>query len=360
MKITRVKVNGIQNPLGFSYDDIQVSWNVVDAAGQELKRFAVELADDPGFANIIARNAGIHQTASVALNAELKPRTQYFARVQVTDDTDQTGTAITSFETGKSGEEWTGKWIGTAEEDEFHPVFEKSFTSSEVAKARLYICGLGLYEAFINGERIGEEFMTPYLNDYDTALQIQTFDVTNQISEGNTIQVFLGNGWYKGIYGEANGLSYGTRFALIAELVLDLKDGSQSVIGTDETWTYKGSDVEDDGIYSGEILNRLLWKGKENPEKSAKLLEKSPGSLVDRRSMPVKVKELLNVKELIKTPAGETVLDMGQNFAGYLQINSTQPEGARIHLEFGEILQNSNFYNDNYRTAKGGFTYVSN
>ena len=70
---------------------------------------------------------------------------------------------------------------------------------AEVTSARLYVCGLGLYEAFYNGQRIGNEYFTPYSNDYDRWIQVQTFDVTDALQETGTLSILLGNGWYKAL-----------------------------------------------------------------------------------------------------------------------------------------------------------------
>ena len=101
-------------------------------------------------------------------------------------------------------------------------------------------------------------------------------------------------------------------------------------------------------------------------EKLEGMLQKYRGETVNFDSRKVrKFKEFkfprldVDVKEVLHTPAGETVLDMGQNFAGYLTFESNLPEGTRITLDFGEVLQQGNFYNDNYRTAEARFTYVS-
>lgn len=106
------------------------------------------------------------------------------------------------------------------------------------------------------------------------------------------------------------------------------------------------------------MLNHLLWNGKDNVIKNAVLTD-AKGSLIPRYSLPVLEMEELAVKEIIHTPAGETVLDFGQNFAGYVAFKSNQPMGNKIILDFGEILQHGNFYNENYRSAKSQFVYIS-
>lgn len=106
------------------------------------------------------------------------------------------------------------------------------------------------------------------------------------------------------------------------------------MIGTDETWNYIGSDVEDDGIYDGEIINHLLWEEKENQARPA-VLTAAEGKLVARYSLPVMEMEDMPVKEVIHTPAGETVLDFGQNFAGYVTFKNHLTKGTRIIFDHG-------------------------
>ena len=364
MKITRLKINGIENPIGFSMKHITVSWNVENAKGTHPENIIVEIALDNYFKNIIISKSGRDLSCTgVMINLELKPRTEYFVRVIVIDEKNDTGVAVARFETGKREEKWKGKWIG-AGKGVSHPVFRKKFNllrdETEIKKGRLYICGLGLYEAYLNGEKIGCEFLTPNLNDYHSALQVQTYDVTDLLCKDNDIRVFLGDGWYKGEYGEKGGTPYGEEYALIAELHLEYQDGSENIIITDESWEYRASDIVSSSIYNGEIYNKLLWENKKNLWKKAVLVKKDKNLLIDRYSIPVTVKEYIPVKEIICTPAEEIILDMGQNFAGWIEFDADFPKNTEIKLEFGEILQKGNFYNENYRTAKGGFTYVSN
>lgn len=130
------------------------------------------------------------------------------------------------------------------------------------------------------------------------------------------------------------------------------------MIATDSSWSYKGSDIEDSGIYDGEVINHLLWEEKEN-EWKAPVEMKPMGKVVPRYSLPVVSEEKMPVCEVIKTPAGESVLDFGQNFAGYVSFDFFLPKGTKVILDFGEILQEGNFYNENYREAKSQFVYIS-
>ena len=369
MQITDVKINGMKNPEGFEFDTVRVSWKVRNTEAKEQKNAKIEVATDKEFQTIVAEKEGTElNAASEKLEITLQPRTRYYVRVTV--ENEQRESAVSEpvyFETAKMEEPWTAKWITTAEDDKFAPTFTKTFKAEKTGEkklesAKLYISGLGLFTAHLNGKKIGNEVLTPYYSDYHEEEQYLTFDVTDEIKEENKLEVSLGNGWYKGKFGLAGQKeNFGSHFLLIAELHLTYTDGEEQVIATDDTWNYTGSDIEDNSIYDGEIINHLLWDGKENAEKKAVLADETIkiGKLIPRYSLPVKEMEDMSVKEIIHTPAGETVLDFGQNFAGYITFTNHQKKGTKLVFDFGEILQNGNFYNENYRSAKSQFVYIS-
>ena len=362
MRIKNVRINGMENPTGFDFGTVCVSWKVREASGKEQQNVKIEVSLTESFEEVLCVKEGKElNSAAEKLEFQQNAHTRYYVRVTVTDDKVETAVSEPAyFETGKMEEPWVGKWITTEKEDTFHPLFVKSFEAKKgLASARLYICGLGLFTAELNGKKVGDEVLTPYYSNYHDEEQYITFDITENVKEQNRLTVSLGNGWFKGKFGLNNqSNNFGDEFKLIAELRLVYEDGEVQVIGTDETWEYIGSDVEDDGIYDGEIINHLLWKEKENLPKKAVLTE-AEGKLVARYSLPVMEMEDMQVKEVIYTPLGETVLDFGQNFAGYVTFRNHLPEGTRIVFDHGEILQDGNFYNENYRSAKSQFVYVS-
>ena len=368
MQIARVKINGVEDPLGFKYRKVKLSWTVEDFTGKVQKNVKIEVDKADNFENVIYTKEGADlKSYCEILDVALEVRTKYYVRVTVAADNGECASAVTTFETGKMDESWEASWICTAKEDTYHPIFFKNFVlDGEVEKARLYVTGLGLYEVFMNGEKVGDEFLAPFYNDYKKRVQYQTYDVTDCLKADNRIEIQLGNGWYKGRYGLAgNSNVYGSYMTALAEIHIDYKDGRRVVIATDDTWQYKGSDVEASGIYDGEIINRQLWKDKENVVKQACLVsdvypeDSDKFHPEERVSVPVRITEKLAVKEVLYTPAGETVLDFGQNFVGFVSVKADLPAGTRICLQYGEVMQQDNFYNDNYRGAVGGMTYVS-
>lgn len=373
MKIVNTRINGIVNPAGFLYDTVSCSWQVTEtqAKGQAQARIEVSLSQD--FEEILYTKEGAAlNAAGEELTLVLKPRTTYYYRISVTAENGEHAVSETSFfETGKMHEPWRAEWIGMPEGETMHPVFSKEFTlDKEVKRARLYVTAAGVFEAYLNGQKLGAEYLTPYLTDYEKIIQVITFPAEAFLEEKNTLEICVGKGWYMSVFGlELKAENYGSRMAAIGELHLEYADGSGAVIGTDSSWSYCGSLVEDSGIYLGEIYNCLLWDGKANEKQPVQVLRGGPDTpgmenlrkdnLQDRLSLPVLAKEELRVQEVIHTPAGETVLDMGQNFAGFVEFWAELPRGTRVTLDFGEILQQGNFYNGNYRDAKSQFVYVS-
>ena len=267
MQITDIRINGMKNPVGYEFNTVRISWKVRNTEAKKQTYAKVEVAEDKEFEKIAVEKEDAElNSASEKLEITLQPRTRYYVRVTVENELGEKNVSeLAYFETAKMGESWNAKWITTAEEDKVHPVFIKNFSTEiangkEVKSARLYISGLGLFTAYLNGKKIGNEVLTPYYSDYHEEEQYLTFDVTERIQKENKLEVSLGNGWYKGKFGLAGqSENFGNRFLLIAELHLTYTDGEEQVIVTDDTWSYIGSDIEDDSIYDGEIINHLLY-----------------------------------------------------------------------------------------------------
>lgn len=362
VKIYDVKINGMRNPVGCIFDILSCSWKVKGVYGKQQKNVRIEVSLDEDFSDVIyvKEGAGLDSLAE-PIELELIPYTRYFYRITVeTDQCEIVTSDVYYFETAKMNDEWKAKWIGIQQEDDFHPEFTKTFSAKQgVKKARLYITGIGLFEAYVNNEKAGNDFLAPFINDYKEHLQYCTYDITDSIREENEITVRLGDGWYKGRFGFTGAAGYfGKEFTLIAEIRIFYRDGSVEEIGTDDSWKYRESAFAFTDIYDGEIQDYLNWHQKAKLWKQARIM-KAPVRLTERYSLPVHEMEQLPVKEILYTPAGETVLDFGQNFAGYIKYSKHLPKGTVMKLEFGEILQKGNFYHDNYRTAKSEFVYVS-
>ncbi|MFP7159128.1 family 78 glycoside hydrolase catalytic domain [Priestia aryabhattai] len=375
MRIYRLRTNHIENPLGFELDRLSLSW-VTEAAGS-TSRFQteaqVQVSLDEDFHHIIFDSGKMQNIDSLAYTPkiDLNPRTRYYWHVTVWGDGGDEVTSDTAwFETAKMDEPWQGQWITPDLAKDIHPLIRKTFCLPEdVVSARLYICGLGLYEVEINGNKVGNEYFTPGFNAYEFWLQYQSYDITDLVMNGiNSVGIMFGNGWYKGRFGFDGGHYelYGDQFAAIGEIVATLKDGTTVVIGTDLGWKCAPSPITFSGIYDGEIYDaNKEFESWTTPEfddlnwKPVRSIEVETERLQARLSLPVKIKEERKPLKIIHTPAGETILDIGQNMTGWVRFINRAKKGQRLILEYGEILQDGNFYRDNLRTAKAEYIFIS-
>ena len=363
MIITRCKTNHFRDPVGFMLNGLTFSWVTGGAEGKSQASARIRVwketrAGDPLFDTGWAGLDPLGTSADIGL----EPRTRYIWTVSVRSDTgEEAESGENFFETGKLGEPWVGKWITCGSDEPRHPAFSKRFDldeSRKIASARLYICGLGLYEAFINGRRVGDEHLTPYCNCYRKWIQYQTYDVTQLLAGGsNTIRAELGNGWAKGRFGftDSEGVFFRKEWDLIAELRIRFSDGTEKVVGTDEDWTVERTKIWFSGIYDGERRDDTLPALP--PEKALPAQHEFP--LTERLSIPVRVRETVLPVKLILTPRGERVYDLGQNITGTFRMRVRVPAGTTVRIRTGEVLQDGCFYRDNLRTALSEYVYVS-
>ena len=369
MKITHCQVNHVVNPIGYRIGRPVFHWVAEDAQGKRTEAARIQVFQkenlNPEASSMPVYDTGWTKLDSLAVPADLSlaPRTRYVWTVSVrTDAGEEAVSSENFFETGKMEEPWQAGWIGCDDSEPRHPVFSKKICApKDIAAARLYITGLGLYEARWNGKRIGAEHLTPYCNDYDSWVQVQTFDVTDLVRESPEadLTVMLGNGWYKGRFGFSGkeGGWYGDSWKLLAELHLLDASGKETVIGTDETWTVTRSHLTFSNIYDGEHRDDTLAPADAVP---AQKTDAPKGALFDRLSLPVEVHEELQPAEILHTPAGETVVDLGQNIAGSFRLSlHGLKKGDQVRVQVGEVLQHGNFYNDNLRSAKAEYLYTS-
>jgi alpha-L-rhamnosidase len=237
-----------------------------------------------------------------------------------------------------------------------------------VARARLYITAHGLYEARINGARVGDEIFTPGWTPYHSCLQYQTYDVTELLVAGdNAIGVFLGDGWYRGFvsYIYARNV-YGKDLALLSQLEVTYQDGTTETIISDSSWRSSTGPILESDIFNGETYNALFEKtGWDRPGfrdddwKGVREADFDPSILTAPLGVPVKKIEEIKPIEIINTPKGETVLDFGQNLVGFVSMKVNGRKGQVITLKHGEVLdRDGNFYNKNLRLARAEDTYV--
>lgn len=372
MHIAKLQCNYMNNPFGFDLDRPMLHW-ITEAAGENRRQSAyrIQVSTDESFACPCFDTGRVESGESVGfrLDMPLSPCTRYFWRVNVWDEGgNESGFSASAwFETGRYDRPWQAEWIGSAAE---YPQLRKGFrVEKPVRRARAYASGAGLYRLFINGHNAGDDLLTPHFNAYDQWMQYQTWDVTALLQQGdNVVGAWLGNGYYKGRVNwpglpERRNI-YGDQIAFIVELDVEYVDGSRETILTDESWESMPSPCLRAEIYDGEVFDARLfdpdWCRKTGAEGRAVKVDINKALLQARRSLPVRVMHTLPVVRKLTTPAGEQVLDFGQNMAGRIRVTIDAPEGQEVLFQFGEMLdEKGNFYRDNMRTALAELRYIS-
>jgi|GEM_PF-2773123 len=331
MKIIQCKTNHMESPMGFKMNKPRFSYKVVESNGKKQTSARIRVASSADMTDLLYDSGFVDSINGLVHEADINlcPRTRYYWDVTVKTDANEEATSETNwFETGKQDEPWQASWITCDSAVDRHPIFNKLLNIPKpIKEARLYICGLGLYEAYIGGIRVGEERLTPYCNNYNEWLQYQTYDVTSLLKNNVSMRVALGDGWYKGRFGylsrpESDGF-YGSTLKLIAELRVIHTDGSETIIGTDESWEVTRNNITFSNIYDGEIRDDTLNPAQPVP---ATLCKENMRFPTERLSIPVLVCDELSPIALIHTPAGETVLDLGQNITGSFRLKINEPK----------------------------------
>jgi alpha-L-rhamnosidase len=371
-----LKTENLLNPVGIDALKPRFSW-VITADHRNILQSAYEIKVTQG--KQIAWNSGKKQSEQ-SVHVEysgtpLESGKKYIWQVRVWDNNGKASkwSQPAFFQTGflKQGD-WKAKWIEPASvEDPTRPVplLRRQFTvSKKIVSATAYITSHGLYEAFINGKRVGDDWLTPGWTSYKKRLQYQVYDVTDLVARGsNAIGVMLGNGWYRGIIGYANNINvYGKDVALLLQIDILYSDGTSEQIISDGSWKSSTGEIKYSEIYNGEIADARLvkdgWKnaGYNDAEwQPVKESEFDNGILLATWNEPVKLHETFNPAKILKTPSGDQVIDFGQNLVGWVAMKVTGPAGTKITLSHAEVLdKEGNFYTENLRQAKAQDEYT--
>ncbi|KAG9252712.1 alfa-L-rhamnosidase [Emericellopsis atlantica] len=237
-------------------------------------------------------------------------------------------------------------------ENGFRPMrFRKVFDVPEkAARSRLYITALGLYEARLNGRRIGDECLAPGWTTYDARLQFQAFDISSFLVAGtNILVVDVAEGWYAGrlLWGEGKSRIYGDRIGPLAQLALFDSDAASTPsrwIVTDETWECKPQATTSSSLYDGETYNLGLeydpWDLNDSGWSPAEVLEPVRSALVPSSCDPVRVTQVVRPVSISKDPDGKALVDFGQNLVGRVRIPLlARPDGHQLVMRFAEVLE---------------------
>ena len=252
------------------------------------------------------------------------------------------------------------KWIKSPEnkEEACYDFFRTFAADKPVYTAVLNVTAMGLYCAYINGKKIGNELFTPYFTEYHKRVQYQTYDVTEYIAEDNELSILCAEGWALGNFraGPKHRYHYVDNISLIFSLEITYKDGSVETIVSDENVSVRNSYIINTSIYDGEIVDKcaeIKLIGNALVDENVKTM------IIPQQGEKVTEQEVIKPICFIETPSGEKVIDFGQNLAGYVEISVCGKKGDIVEICHGEILdKDGNFYIDNLRTAKQTCRYI--
>ncbi len=386
LRVEQLRVEYKTNPIGIDVLLPRFSWKLVSSQRNTMqKSYQIQVAKEEKFSkkSIVWNSAEVASEASHLLDYQgpnLQSRQRYFWKVKVIDSYGNAAESpVQYFEMGLiSPSDWQAKWIEPEKEgfdvkkQQPSPLIRKEFMTKpkgKIASARLYVTSRGLNEMYLNGQRVGKDVLSPGWTAYQARIQYFTYDVTTLVQAGNNaIGAMLGDGWYRGfLVWENNRNLWGQRVALLAQLVVKYTDGSEQIIGTDESWkaTTDGPIREND-LYNGETYDARLEKtgwASAGFDASSWWNVKSGNypkdNLVAPAGPPVRRIEEIKPLKIFKTPAGETVLDLGQNMVGWVRLKVKGPAGTKIKVTHAEVLdQKGNFYTANLRHAKCELNYT--
>ena len=375
----------LMNPLGIDVKAPRLGWQLISDQ-KNVQQTAYEIIVSSS-KDKLSRNEGdiwssgkINSPQSIHIRyagKELQSGKEYFWKIKSFTNKGETAWSEPSYwSMGLLNEnDWKSKWIGYDKASPWDSITQwsrlsarylrKEFQSSPAVKrAIVYISGLGMYELYLNGIKIGDQVMAPNPTDYRKSFFYNTHDVTAQIQNGkNTIATVLGNGRFftmRQNYKPQKHNTFGYP-KLLLQLEIEYTDGSKKIIVSDETWKLNvDGPIRTNNEYDGEEYDATKefpgWNNigfNDNKWIKPELVAAPLGNLTAQMSEPMKVMQLIKPISIKKLNNGRYILDMGQNFAGWLQIEVQGKRGHKVQLRFAESLKtDGEIFTANLRDAK--------
>jgi alpha-L-rhamnosidase len=385
VQITEMTCEHQQNPVGIDILNPRLSWklkakerNVLQTAYQ-IRVSSTQSFDKKNLVWDSDKTPSGESILQVYKGTALQSGKTYIWQVKVWDnqgrDTGWSNTA--SWEMGLlSVNDWKAQWIepttqALPEIDNSKALMlRKNFAlKNKIVSARAYVTSHGYYELSLNGQKVGNEVLTPGWTAYHKRLQYQVYDVTKMLHSGaNAVGAMLGEGWFRSNLGWVNNKGYyGKKLGLLCQIYVKYADGAEDWVLSDGSWraTNEGP-IKVNEIYDGENYDATLemkgwneanfndsqWTNVSTVIFDNKNLVASEGAKVER------IEELKPIK-IFRTPKGLLVADMGQNMVGWIRLKVTGAKGTKIVLRHAEVLDKfGNFYTENLRKAKCMLTYT--
>jgi alpha-L-rhamnosidase len=382
---TSLKCENIENPLGIDNAHPRFSWMLASTGRNKFQSaYEIIVSNDE---TSISKYQGSVWTPGKIISAQqnnilyqgnaLIPFTKYYWSVRVYDEEGNVSewSKPSWFETAMlDASQWSAKWINDgsavpAKDEDYYkddpmPLLRKGFNVKEkIVSARLYISGLGYYEAYVNGKRVGDRELDPGFTTYGKEVLYSVYDITSLIKKGaNAVGVMLGNGWYNPLpmrlFGRIDLRKYQQtgRPCLKAEIRIKTNSGSVVQIITDESWRATHGPILKNNVYLGESYDARNeiphWNEAAFDDAKwafASVVNGPGGRLQSEIIPPVRVKKVMNAVWINEVGKDTFIIDMGRNFAGVASISVHGPSGTKVKLRYGE-----NIYQDgrlNYMTT---------
>jgi Alpha-L-rhamnosidase N-terminal domain./Bacterial alpha-L-rhamnosidase. len=372
LSVKNLLCDNLVNPIGIDNKQPRFSWQL-QSANRNVMQTAYELVITTSDKKTVYSSGKVNSGQSVHIpyaGKALEPAKRYLWRVRVWDNTGKRSNwSETAFwETGLlEPANWQARWIepGYTEDSIMRtsPLLRTGFTAAKtVRSARLYITAHGIYEAFINGKRVGEACLTPGWTSYNKRLQYQAYDVTSLLQKGsNALGVQLGNGWYRGYLAWRNTHNvYGNTLGVLAQLQITYTDGTTQTVISNEHWKSSTGAIQYSEIYHGEIndarKDKTGWTQpgyNDSDWSGVRLADHPKNHIIATVNEPIKRHETFKPIKIFTTPRGELVADFGQNLTGYVELRVQGKSGDSVKIYHAEVLDAAgNFYTENLRVAR--------
>ena len=407
LKLENLSIEHQTSPIGLDCKEPRFGWVLIsDIHNTVQNAYRMIVISEDGERTDTGKIFSSQSTEVTVGKLTVKPKTKYDVKVVVWDNHGNESAICGCFETGFLNEEWESEWL-EPEQDPTEPSidFENEQMSTtivthsdpnrdyhefrpvqyiriplnvkkKVKKARIYMTAHGVYQLEINGKRYDDREFAPGITSYDKVLEYQTYDITDKLAAGENIAgIRLGDGWWCGrVGGSGDSCQYGTTLGILFQAELVYEDGTKEIIDGTQGVSSTGPIIFSD-IFVGERYDASKeiegWSkaGIDDGEwKPLHTKEYSKENLTGQYGEPVRPIRIVKPLQILTTPKGETVLDVGQVLAGQLEIHLTAEAGHVIRMEHSEVLdKEGNYYNnilgvnkeqtDFYVTKEGEQTY---
>ncbi|WP_299665982.1 alpha-L-rhamnosidase [uncultured Polaribacter sp.] len=398
LKIHQLRIEYLENPEGIDVTKPRFSWVLTaDGFNRHQSTYQIWVASSETLLN---DNTDVWNSGKISSNEtnqivyagkELVSGKKYFWKVKVWDKSGVSSTSETAFWSMGNLDflDWQGEYIGHDagynKKDKYTELYlpparylRHSFKiNKKIKRATAYTTALGLYELRLNGNKVGDDYLLPGWTDYNKRLYYQTFDITDQLSQGeNIVGAIIADGWYSGYIGYALLVRldkvrefYGVNPSFMGQIKIEYEDGTSELIASnDKTWRSNQGPILEADIIMGETYDARLelknWDkaGFDDSKWSKPKRYTIPnGKLMASPTTAVKNQETIKPIKITEPKLGTYIFDLGKNIAGIAQLKTKGKSGTKITLRFGEILKsNGTLLTENLRKARATDTYILN